>query len=96
MNNLQRLCGMDPDVCYVNGNNPKTMGGLFKALIKSLVDQIPLTPTLVLTHSLDLDELDHSFNFESFIKIFNPDEIAKLHQVFMKNTPPKKTMNNRT
>ena len=85
--------GMDPDVCYVTGNNPKTLGGLFKALIKSLVDKIPLTPSLVLKCSLDLDELTHGFVLGSFTKIFNPDEISKIHQVFMRNMAPKNIHN---
>jgi hypothetical protein len=82
--------GMDPDVCYVSGNNPKTLGGLFKALIKSLGENIPLTPSLVLKCSLDLDVLTHSFVVGNFSKIFDSEEISRIHQVFMKNRPPKK------
>jgi hypothetical protein len=81
---------MDPDVCYVSGRNPKIMTGLFKALIKSLVDNVLLTPSLVLKCSLDLDELKHDFTLGIFRKIYNSDEITKIHQIFIKNIPKQK------
>ena len=84
---------MDPDVCYVTGNNPKTLDGLFKALIKSLVENIPLNPSLVLKCSLDLDELTHGFVLGSFTKIFDSDEILKIHQVFIRNITSKNIHN---
>jgi len=83
--------GLDPDVCYVTGNNPKTLNGLIKALVLSLMSNIPLTPTLVLKCSLDLDELANSFKVGNFSKTLNSDEIEKIFKVFMKNIPPKTT-----
>lgn len=81
--------GLDPDVCYVSGNNPKTLVGLFKALIKSINENICLTPTLVLTCSLDLDELSNEFEVGTFSKEFTQSEIEKIHQIFMINLAPK-------
>jgi hypothetical protein len=86
--------GMDPDVCYVSGNNPKTLNGLIKALIVSLIQNVPLTPTLVLSCSLDLDELVNTFDVGTFSNVYEEDTIQKVFQVFMKNKPPAKTDTN--
>lgn len=86
--------GMDPDVCYVSGNNPKTLNGLIKALVMSLMQNVPLTPTLVLSCSLDLDELANTFDVGTFSNIYEEKTIEKLFYVFMKNKPPAKTDTN--
>lgn len=80
--------GMDPDVCYVSGNNPKTLNGLIKALVMSLMQNLPLTPTLVLSCSLDLDELTNTFDVGTFSNVYEEETIQKVFQVFMKNKPP--------
>ena len=80
--------GMDPDVCYVSGNNPKTLNGLIKALVMSLIQNVPLTPTLVLSCSLDLDELTNTFDVGTFSNVYEEETIQKVFQVFMKNKPP--------
>jgi hypothetical protein len=81
--------GMDPDVCYVSGNNPKTLNGLIKALVISMVENKPITPSLVLKCSLDLIELEHSFQVGTFSKVFTQEEISNLYGVFLRNLPPK-------
>jgi hypothetical protein len=86
--------GMDPDVCYVSGNNPNTLNGLIKALVVSLMQNIPLTPTLVLSCSLHLDELDNKFHVRTFSNVYGEYTIEKVFQVFMKNKPPTKTISN--
>ena len=53
---------MDPNVCYVTGNKPKTLNGFIKALIFSIINKIILTPSLVLKYSLELEELKEDFN----------------------------------
>ena len=83
--------GMDPDVCYISGNNPKTLNGLIKALVVSLMQNVPLTPTLVLSCSLDLDELANTFDVGTFSNVYEEDIIQKVFQVFMKNKPPTRT-----
>lgn len=82
--------GMDPDVCYVSGNNPKTLNGLIKALVVSLMQNVPLTPTLVLSCSLDLVELTNTFNVGNFSNVYEEDTIREVFQVFIKNKPPSK------
>ena len=77
--------GMDPNVCYVTGNNPKTLNGLIKALVVSLAQNVPLTPTLVLSCSLDLDELSNTFNVGTFSNVYEEETIQNVFQVFMKN-----------
>jgi hypothetical protein len=74
--------GLDPHVCYVTGNNPKTLNGLIKALVISLMESMPITPSLVLKCSLDLEELEHSFELGAFTKVFTLEEINRLFQIF--------------
>jgi len=82
--------GLDPDVSYVTGNNPNTLNGLIKALIISMCQNIPITPTLVLSQSLDMDELVHNFNLKSFVKKFDLEEKTTIFKIFQKNRPPLK------
>ena len=92
--NQSKMCfpylNMDPDVCYVTGNNPKTLNGFIKALVISMVESRPITPELVLKCSLDLEELENSFKFGSYSKVFESEEISKLFETYQKNLPPKK------
>ena len=88
--------GMDTDVCYVSGNNPKTLNGLIKALVVSLMQNVLLTPTLVLSCSLDLDELTNTFDVGTFSNVYEKETIQKVFNVFMKNKPPIKTNSNFT
>jgi hypothetical protein len=81
---------LDPDVCYLTGNNPKTLNGFIRALVVSIKESVPLTPTLVLKYSLVLDELTHSFEFGTFSKVYTPDEINRMFEIFKLNLPPKK------
>jgi hypothetical protein len=83
----------DPNVCYVTGNNPKTLNGFIKALVISMKESRPITPELVLKCSLDLEELENSFEFGSYSKEFESEEISKLFETFQKNLPPKKKIN---
>lgn len=80
--------GMDPNVCYVTGNNPKTLNGLIKALVLAIFTNQPITPTLVLKCSLYFEELENSFEVGTYSKIYNSSEIKNIYQVFMKNRPP--------
>lgn len=86
--------GMDPDVCYVSGNNPKTLNGLIKALVVSFMQNVSLTPTLVLSCSLDLDELSNTFDVGTFSNVYEEETIQKVFHVFMKNKPPTKKVYN--
>ena len=95
--NQSKMCfpylNMDPDVCYVTGNNPKTLNGFIKALVISMLESRPITPELVLKCSLDLEELENSFEYGSYSKVFESEEISKLFETFQKNLPPKKKIN---
>jgi hypothetical protein len=79
--------GMDQSVCYVTGNNPKTLNGLIKALVLAMITNQPITPTLVLKCSLDLEELENTFEVGTYSKVYNHSEIENIFQVFMKNRP---------
>lgn len=85
---------MDPKVCYVTGNNPKTLNGFIKAMIIAIAESRPITPELVLKCSLDLEELVNSFNLDSFVRVtLSPEEFGRLFKVFQKNLPKKNIMN---
>ena len=56
------------------------------------MESIPITPSIILKCSLDLEELAHSFQVGTFSKEFTPEEIDKLFMIFMKNLPPKKDL----
>lgn len=80
--------GLDPDVCYVTGSNPKTINGLIKALVISGNNNVPITPTLVLNCSLDLEELEHDFIIPNHQIQFSREVISELFDIFMSNLPP--------
>lgn len=81
---------IDPKVCYVTGNNPKTLNGLIKSIIMSRRDNIPITPELILTNSLEMDELElPNVQIKSYSQVLNTSQIAKIFDVIQKNLPPK-------
>lgn len=85
-----------PKVCYVTGNNPKTLNGLIKSLIISKKKSIPITPELILKNSLELVELDIEFKdyIGNYSKELDEEQITRLYQIFNKNLPTKNTIKN--
>jgi len=87
--------GLDPKVCYVTGNNPKTLNGLIKSLIMSASLKIPITPELVLQNSLDMDCLQLPCVPSNPYQItLSNDQKERLFQVIMSNLPPSKNQAN--
>ena len=82
--------GMDPKVCYVTGNNPKTLNGLIKSLVMSVRDKVPITPEAVLMNSLDMEQLELPCPVPTYQMILSNDVIHRLYDVIMSNMPPKK------
>ena len=80
--------GIDPKVCYVTGNNTKTINGLIKSMIVAKRDSISITPELILQYSLDLVELDVPEVSPTFTMVLTEEQIINLHKVFIKNLPP--------
>jgi hypothetical protein len=81
---------IDPKVCYVTGNNPKTLNGLIKSIIISKRDNISITPELILTNSLQMDELNlPDIQLRPYSKVFTQSEINNIFKVIQKNLPPK-------
>ncbi len=81
---------IDPKVCYLTGNNPKTINGLIKSLVVSSRDKIPITPSLILNYTLELDELDLPVVIPKFNKTLTEEQISKLYNIMcIKNQPPK-------
>ena len=79
---------MDPNVCYVTGNNPKTLNGFIKALIFSIINKIILTPSLVLKYSLELEELKEDFNINKKYTLDLGDDIHhRIYDNFLLNIP---------
>ena len=85
-----KLCfpylAQDPRTCYLGGNNMKVLVGFTKALAHSILNNEPITPTLILYHSLNLNELEHSYNFKYINKISANDKKKLLYTV--KNNIP--------
>lgn len=81
---------LDPRVCYLTGNNPKTINGFIKALCESSKNETMITPDLILKYSLSIPELNLEFPVPKLSKIMTDDRIATLFTVFQKNLPPKK------
>ena len=81
---------MDPYVCYVNGNNPKTLNGFINALMTCIKENIPLTPTMVLTETLKDDTFTHSIDV-SQVNFDMPYDTEMLFMTFemMFSTPQK-------
>jgi hypothetical protein len=86
---------MDPNVCYVTGNNPKTLNGFIKALIFSIINKIILTPSLVLKYSLELEELKEDFNISKKYTLDLGDDIPhRIYENFVVNIPNSINNNN--
>jgi len=82
--------GMDPKVCYVTGNNPKTLNGLIKSLVMSARDKVPITPEAVLKNSLDMELLELPCSVPTYQMILSNDDTHRLYNVIMSNIPPPK------
>ena len=82
--------GLDPKVCYLTGNNPKTLNGFIKALCESTKSGIAITPEHVLKYTLNMDELEFQSPIPSFSFTMTDERIGQLFEVFKKNLPPKK------
>ncbi len=82
--------GIDPKVCYVTGNNPKTINGLIKSMVVAQRDSISITPELILQYSLDLVELSLPEVPPVLTRVFSEDDYVKLHKVFISCLPPSK------
>ena len=80
----------DPMVCYLTGNNPKTLNGFIKALSESTKSNTIITPELILKYTLTLNELDFEHPVPKFSSIMSDERINQLFEVFKKNLPPKK------
>jgi hypothetical protein len=84
---------LDPQVCYLTGNNPKTIIGFIKALTISAKTKLPITPDLVLSCTLNLDELIISKQLpQLYSNIMSDSRIDRLYTIFMKNIPKKKVI----
>lgn len=84
---------IDPKVCYLTGNNPKTLNGLIKSMIVSVRDKISITPDLILNYSLQMDELELPVIPPTYSKVLNKEEIKKLFEIIQNNLPPKPVIN---
>jgi len=81
--------GLDPKVCYVTGNNPKTLNGLIKSLIMSASLKVPITPELILQNSLDMDCLQlPCIPSHPYQLTLSDEQKERLFQVIMSNLPP--------
>ena len=81
---------LDPMVCYLTGNNPKTLNGFIKALCESTKSGMTITPELVLKYTLTLNELEFEHPVPVFSSVMSDERITQLFEVFQKNLPPKK------
>ena len=81
---------IDPRVCYLTGNNPKTLNGFIKALCEATKTGTPITPDLILKYTLALDELALETPVPKYSSIMSDERITELFEVFQKNLPPKK------
>lgn len=82
---------IDPKVCYLTGNNPKTMSGFIKAVIMSIQMNTQITPQLIMQYSLDQDELKLPVSVPSFSNLLTDEEIKDVFTAFMNNSAPKES-----
>jgi hypothetical protein len=80
--------GIDPKVCYLTGNNPKTLNGFIKALCESSKTKTMITPELVLKYTLTMDELVFNHTVPKYSSVMTDGRINELFNVFIKNLPP--------
>ena len=76
----------DPRTCYLGGNNMKVLVGFTKALSQSILNGTPITPTSILLHSLNLEELNHNYNFKYLNRLSEEDKV-KLFNTVKYNLP---------
>lgn len=81
---------IDPKVCYLTGNNPKTMRGFIKAMIMSMKNNTQITPELIMQYSIDYEELQLPVSVPSYSAVLSEEDVKKLFDAFMENLPPKK------
>jgi hypothetical protein len=80
---------LDPNVCYLTGNNPKTLNGFIKALCESTKTRTTITPHLILKYTLSMDELVFDTPIPTFSSVLTEERISLLFEAFKKNLPPK-------
>lgn len=85
---------IDPRVCYLTGNNPKTINGLIKSLVISSRDKIPITPSLILNYSLEMDELELPIIPPKFTTLMTDSQISELYNIMCIVNQPPKPINN--
>lgn len=81
---------IDPHVCYLTGNNPKTLNGFIKALCDATKSQTMITPDSILNYTLALEELYLPTSIPIYSNIMTQERITNLFEVLKKNLPPKK------
>lgn len=81
---------IDPRVCYLTGNNPKTLNGFIKALCDATKSGTMITPDSILNYTLALEELTLTTPIPSYSNVMTEERITNLFEVFKKNLPPKK------
>ena len=76
----------DANVCYVSGNNAKTLRGFIKSVIVSIEKNIVLTPFLILQSTIGTDELilPIPLNQKPYEPL-NSSDILLLYDSFLKN-----------
>lgn len=82
--------GLDPRVCYLTGNNPKTLNGFIKALCEAIKSGTMITPDMILKYSLMLPDLELEIPVPKYSGIMTDERIETLFKVFQENLPPKK------
>lgn len=81
---------IDPHVCYLTGNNPKTLNGFIKALCDATKSGTMITPDSILNYTLALEELTLSTSIPTYSNVMTQERITNLFEVFKQNLPPKK------
>ena len=71
----------DARTCYLGGNNIKVLVGFTKALAQSILDKTPITPTSILHHSLNLEELEHNYKFKYMNRLTDTDKTNLLNTI---------------
>lgn len=94
VNNLSfPYLNIDPKVCYLTGNNPKTLNGFIKALCESVKNNTMITPESILKYSLALEELNLNYNVPKYNKVLTERDVNLFYEVLKNNlAPSKKTL----
>lgn len=80
---------IDPRVCYLTGNNPKTLNGFIKALCQAVKTRSVITPDLILRYTLAMDELILPTVIPKYSNVMTDERIGNLFAVFKQNLPIK-------